>query len=78
MGPFPRGAIVHLQCPTCLWQKAVLAYEQQGVGTAFCPHCQHLWELALPAKAAFASKVLVFNRDRPRRRDWRRSFDRRA
>ena len=44
--------MMHLECPTCRWQKAVLVFEQESVGTAFCPHCQHMWELAVPARPA--------------------------
>jgi len=50
MPSLPSGAMMHLECPTCCWQKAVLVFEQEGVGTAFCPHCQHMWELAVPAR----------------------------
>jgi hypothetical protein len=56
MAFFPRGTVVHFECPTCLWPKAVLAYEQQGVGTAFCPHCQHVWDLAVPATPTRAAR----------------------
>jgi Zn-finger nucleic acid-binding protein len=50
MSFLPGGAAMHLECPSCRWLKAVLASEQHGVGTAYCPHCQHLWRFAGPAK----------------------------
>ncbi len=50
MPTIPNGAMMHLACPTCRWLKAVLAFEQHGVGTAFCPNCQHMWELVVPPK----------------------------
>jgi hypothetical protein len=73
MGSFPRGTVLHLKCPTCSWEKAVLAYEEQGVGTAFCPHCQHLWNVALPEKGGSAT-ILVFSPGRQRRRESRGTF----
>ena len=51
----------------------MLAFEEQGVGTAFCPHCQHLWNVALPEKPGSA-RVLIFSAGRQRRRESRGSF----
>jgi transcription elongation factor Elf1 len=66
MAFFPRGTIVHFECPTCFWQKAVLAYEQQGVGTAFCPHCQHVWDLAVPVAPVRAARRTTIPHQRVR------------
>lgn len=36
--------VTYVECPTCHWGKAVLAYEDSRKRCFLCPHCSHVWD----------------------------------
>jgi endogenous inhibitor of DNA gyrase (YacG/DUF329 family) len=45
-----RQRVIHAECPTCHWIKAVLAHEDPRKRCFLCPHCQHVWDTTETAR----------------------------
>jgi hypothetical protein len=43
-----REMIVHVACPECGSDKAVVAATHYGQQMCFCPACEHVWDCEAP------------------------------
>jgi len=46
------GQVVHITCPQCASQKAVVAATHFSTQMCFCPGCEHVWDCETPMVAA--------------------------
>lgn len=45
-----RDQIVHILCPACDFQKAVVAATHYSQAMCFCPACEHVWDCDAPPR----------------------------